>query len=105
VVIGPGGSKSNVPLLIDSGADVSVVPRTAAVAVGARLDRSSAPIQFLVGPDVTLEQAELAVEFDRYRFRGAFLVVDSGHGIVGRNILNALLLRLDGPRLEWSIGE
>lgn len=100
-VVGPGGSHSDVPLLIDSGADISVIPLGAAHTVGARIRRSTAPIRFLAGEELVLDQADLAVEFLRYRFRGAFLVVDSTHGIVGRNILNALRLTLDGPGLEW----
>ena len=89
-------------LVIDSGADVSVVPLAAASAVGAAMVRSTMPIQFLAGEEIVLDQAELAVEFLRYRFRGAFLVVDSTYGVVGRNILDAFRLTLDGPRLEWS---
>jgi len=104
-VIGPAGARADVPLLLDSGADVSVIPRAAASAVGALVGRSTAAIQFLVGREIVLEEAELAVEFMRYRFRGAFLVVDSSHGIIGRNILNGFALTLDGPRLEWAIAD
>ena len=103
--MGPAGAQVDVPLLLDSGADVSVIPSDAARAVGARLGRSSAAIQFLVGQEIVLEQAQLTIEFMRYRFRGAFLVLDSSYGIVGRNILNALTLTLDGPRLEWSVAD
>lgn len=104
-MVGPAGSHSDVPLVIDSGADISVVPRGAASAVGATIVRSTAAIQFLVGQEIALDQADLAVEFLRYRFRGAFLVVDSSYGVVGRNILNALKLVLDGPGLEWSVAD
>ncbi len=102
-IIGPAGARSDVPLVLDSGADVSVVPRASAIAVGARIGRSPAAIQFLVGQEIVREEAELAVEFLRYRFRGTFLIVDSSYGICGRNILNAIALTLNGPRLEWSI--
>ncbi len=104
-VVGPTGTRSNVLLILDSGADVSVVPAAAVAAVGAPIDGSTTAIQFLAGQEVVLEKAELAIEFLRYRFRGAFLVVDASYGIVGRNILNALALTLDGPRLEWSIAD
>jgi len=43
-------------------------------------------------------QAELQVEFLRFRFRGRFLLGESEYGVVGRNILNLLVLTLDGPR-------
>ena len=35
-------------------------------------------------------------------FRGQFLVIDQQVGILGRNILNALALVLDGPQQTWS---
>ena len=35
-------------------------------------------------------------------FRGQFLVIDEEVGILGRNILNALALLLDGPQQTWS---
>jgi predicted aspartyl protease len=104
-VIGPEGTRSNVPLLIDTGADVSVIPLAAANAVGAIISRSTAPIQFLAGQEIVVDQSDLAIEFVRYRFRGSFLVVDSEYGVVGRNVLNALALTLDGTRLEWSIAD
>ena len=40
---------------------------------------------------------------ERYRFSGRFVVTDADHGILGRNVLNALVLLLDGPRGEWSV--
>jgi len=86
-IVGPAGSRSDVPLVIDSGADLSVLPRGVASAVGAPIVRSTTAIRFLAGEEIVLDQAELAVEFLRYRFRGAFLVVDSTYGVVGRNIL------------------
>lgn len=35
-------------------------------------------------------------------FRGQFLVIDQEVGILGRNILKALALVLDGPQQTWS---
>ncbi len=34
--------------------------------------------------------------------RGRFLLIEQGWGILGRNILNALPILLDGPRLAWE---
>lgn len=102
-VVGPAGALTGVPLLLDSGADVSVVPVAAASAVGALIGPPRTAIQFMAGQEILVDQAELAIEFMHYRFRGAFLVVQSDYGVIGRNVLNALVLALDGPRLEWSI--
>lgn len=92
-----------VPLLIDTGADVSVIPLEVAAAVEAETRPSNAPIQLLDGGEITCLQANLTVEFLRYRFSGPFLVAGSRHGILGRNILNLLLVTLDGPNLLWSM--
>jgi hypothetical protein len=35
-------------------------------------------------------------------FRGQFLLIEHEWGIMGRNILNAVSLLFDGPRLTWG---
>ncbi len=35
------------------------------------------------------------------KFRGKFLLVESDMGILGRNILNSLVLLFDGKQLSW----
>lgn len=94
---------SDVPLLIDTGADISIVPLAVATTVGAVIQPSGVPIQFSTGAETVLDRAELTVEFLRYRFRGSFLVTESSYGIAGRNMLNLLMLTLDGPHLTWSL--
>ncbi|MGH7862519.1 MAG: aspartyl protease family protein, partial [Candidatus Dormibacteraceae bacterium] len=98
---GPGQmAQTNVPLLLDSGADVSVIPLSVARVGGASVEPAAVPVRFLGGDMVTYEQAMLTVEFGRYRFRGMFLVADVEYGVLGRNILNLLVLTLDGPGLS-----
>lgn len=102
-VRGPSNAAyQDVPLLIDTGADVSVIPLSVATAVGAATQPCSAPVQLYGGDQMTCLQAELSIEFLRYRVRGPFLVAESDYGILGRNIVNLLLITLDGPRLSWS---
>lgn len=40
--------------------------------------------------------------FLRRLFKGQYLVIDEGRGILGRDVLNHLALLLDGPRLRWD---
>jgi predicted aspartyl protease len=102
-VRGPNpGVYRDLPLLIDTGAEVSVIPRLAAEAVGADIRPSGIVLRFYDGSETRLEVADVELEFLRYRFRGSFLVADATYGIVGRNILNLLVLTLDGPSLTWS---
>lgn len=102
-LLGPNGTRADVPLLLDSGADVSVVPLSAVRAVGASIRPNRTPIRFLGEKEIFVDEADLAVEFLRYRFRGTFLVIESSYGVLGRNVMNALLITLDGPRLQWSM--
>ncbi len=103
-VRGPSDSADDIPMLIDTGSDVSVVPQAVAEAIGAPIHPSRVPVQFYTGAEEAWEEAELSVEFGRFRFEGLFLVVESSYGILGRNVLNLLMLTLDGPHLNWSAG-
>lgn len=104
-VRGPWGTTAvDVPMLIDTGSDVSVVPQAVVEAVGAAMSASRVPIEFYGGAGDAWDEAHLSVEFARYRFEGLFLVAESSYGILGRNVLNLLALTFDGPQLTWSIG-
>lgn len=103
LVRGPRGDEyRDVPLLIDTGADVTVLPIHVANAVGAVQHPSNVPILLFNTREITFLQAELQIEFLRFRFRGIFLLSESAYGIVGRNVLNYLVLTLDGPGQMWS---
>lgn len=95
---------ADVPMLIDTGSDVSVVPQTVVEAVGAPIHPTRVPIAFYSGVEEAWDEASLSVEFERFRFAGLFLVTPASYGILGRNVVNLLMLVLDGPRLSWSAG-
>jgi hypothetical protein len=97
-----GSTINDVMLLIDTGADTSLLPR----AVVERLGVTIPPGQYeLVGFDGSRSMAD-AVEVDvlflSKAFRGRYLLTDSEHGILGRDVLNSLRLVFDGPSEEWS---
>ena len=91
------------PLLIDTGADVSILPRHVVDGVGAPIEASNVRIRLYDGTEAACDTAELTVEIFRYRFHATFIVLDSEYGLLGRNILNLLLVTLDGPRESWSV--
>jgi hypothetical protein len=35
-------------------------------------------------------------------YRGRYLLIEDEHGVLGRDVLANVVLRLDGPRQEWS---
>ena len=98
-----GVAHLNVPVLLDTGADVTLVPRQAIEALGITV--LPARSYELVGFDGNRSLApvvELDLVFLDRTFRGLFLVIDQEWGILGRNILNAVHLSLDGPGRCWD---
>lgn len=94
---------SDVPMLLDSGADVTILPDATAVALGLDMiaDRRYELIGF--GGGIVLARAVQAeLSFCRRTFRGRFLLVEQEWGIIGRNVLNAVPLLFDGPHLTWN---
>jgi hypothetical protein len=91
----------DVPMLVDTGADVSLLPRSY--------------VESLVTPDAVQYELEgfdgskslapaVSAELKLWgkSFRGQFLLVDGWHGVLGRNVLNALKLVFDGPAGQWG---
>lgn len=99
-----GGVQTEVPMLLDTGADVSLLPKSAVDSLGSAA--LSDKLYELVGFDGSKSFAPVVrVEliFLSRTFRGQFLLIEQEWGILGRNVLNALPLLLDGPRLEWEL--
>ena len=98
-----GARAPDVPLLIDTGADVSLLPRAATERLGVSPEKGRR--YELVGFDGSRSFAEvviLDVIFFQRAFRGPYLLTDEARGILGRDVLNHILLLLDGPRGQWS---
>lgn len=98
-----GATWPDVQMLLDYGADVTMIPQAAAGLLGLAVDlnrqydlkgfdghRSSAPV------------VQVDIIFERWTFRGQFLLIDQSWGIIGRNVLNSVSLVFDGPSLTWD---
>lgn len=97
------GAVANVSMLIDSGADVSCLPRSA-IADLLDVDANAATyeIESFDGTKSFAPVAQLEIVFLGKSFRGQFLLVEGAYGFLGRNILNNVSLLLDGPALAWN---
>lgn len=97
-----GSECADVPMLIDTGADVTLIPEWVAARIG--LETTEDRRYELVGFDGQASAAPVAharMVLGGRAFNGRFLLHKGACGILGRNILNVLSLVMDGPRLEW----
>ena len=98
-----GNTTSDVPMLLDTGADVTLIPQSSVSQLGLAIDLSEG--NELMGFDGRLSVAP-AVQLDLILlgrvFRGRFLIINQEWGVIGRDIINHVSLLFDGPGLNWS---
>jgi hypothetical protein len=92
----------DVSMLIDSGADLTLIPRKCVDELGLRDE----PIEGCVlegfdGSMAVARAVNVELHFLQYVFKGTFAVTEAEIGVLGRNVINRLSLVLDGPRLTW----
>lgn len=96
-------TQTDVPMLLDTGADATLLPRAVADALGITVMQGQ---QYeLIGFDGSSSFApvvRLDLHFLGRTFKGQFLLIEQEWGVMGRNILNALSLIFDGPNLTWD---
>lgn len=97
-----GARVDGVAMLLDSGADVTLLPRTVVDLLGIKpLDEQYRLLSF----DDRVSDADAVrarLIFLKTRFRGTFLVVEGDVGVLGRNVLNSVRILLDGPAQSWE---
>lgn len=98
-----GRSAADVPMLMDSGADVTLLPRSSLERLG--VDSATGEEYELTAFDGTTSVSRavaMHLLFLGRTFRGRFLTTDGECGVLGRDILNHLAILHNGPGLEWS---
>jgi hypothetical protein len=97
-----GEGIADVPMLIDSGADVTLLSKSAVASLG--IVGTGERYQLVAFDGTTSESEAVRVDlvFMGRRFRGRYLLIDAEVGVVGRDVLNHVRLLLDGPALSWE---
>jgi hypothetical protein len=90
----------DVPMLLDTGADVSLLPRSHVSSL-ASPDAKEYELEAFDGTKSTAPAVTAELLLLGKSFRGQFLLVDGWHGVLGRNVLNNLSLLFDGPARRW----
>ena len=98
-----GATVDEVSMLLDSEADISALPK--AVVDALALPVGDRAYEVMAYDNCVRECPTVGAEvvFMRGHFKGRFIVLDNDVGVLGRNILNHLVVTLDGPRLEWNV--
>ncbi|MDQ3005240.1 MAG: retropepsin-like domain-containing protein [Chloroflexota bacterium] len=98
-----GASLSDVPLLIDTGADVTLLSREVVERLGIEpVDDEAYEVQGFDGESKLVKIVQLELIFLGRKFAGQFLLIDQPMGILGRNILNEVSILFDGPQVKWD---
>ncbi|MEO8495094.1 MAG: hypothetical protein ABI614_08490 [Planctomycetota bacterium] len=93
----------DVKLLIDSGADVTLLPKAAIESLALELDPDAQyELAGFDGKRSMAAAADLDLVFADTVIRGRYLLTDDSVGILGRDVMNFFVLLLNGPAGEWS---
>lgn len=92
-----------VPMLLDSGADVTLIPQASADQLGlVAAPNEGYELMGFDGSTSVAQVVTLDLIFLKRVFRGRFLLTNQTWGILGRDVLNHVSLLLDGPGLNWN---
>jgi len=98
-----GASLANVPMLIDTGADVTLISENIVSQLGLSIEENE---QYeLMGFEGNISVASVVcgkMGFLGRTFRGRFLLIEREWGVIGRDVLNHLVSIFDGPKLNWE---
>ena len=103
---GPDATRIEAQMLVDTGADVSLIPRAIVDAINAAPTGRTMDVVSFDDHKSARPVIAASMHLGKYKINAELLLHDEGEtiGIIGRNILNLLYVVLDGPTGVWSVG-
>jgi hypothetical protein len=96
-------SEGGQQLLIDTGADLTLLPRAVVARIGVSIENNAQyQVPAFDGTTSFMPVEVLDVIFLNRVYRGKYLLIDAPIGVLGRDVLNHLRLLFDGPGRQWS---
>ncbi len=90
-------------MLLNSGADVTLVPQAVVAHLGVTVvPGSQLKLMGFDGNTSPAQIVDIELTFLGRIYRGEFLLIDQEYGVLGRNLLNTVGLVFDGPHLAWG---
>jgi predicted aspartyl protease len=94
---------AEVPMLIDTGADQTLIPKSVADLLGLPHLETYSVLEGFDGSRSEAQAVSCIVKFLNGTFEGRYLVLATQDcGILGRNILKYFRLIMDGPQQSWD---
>lgn len=91
-------------MLLDTGADLTLVPKFAVEHLDLDFSQSSeVRLETLEGNKSLAQTVELQITFANEKFQAKFPLIEQNYGVIGRNILNYFRIEFDGLNLWWKI--
>ncbi len=98
-----GERVKNIPVLLDTGADISLLPRQTVENLDIQpIPNKNFKLEGYDGIEKTVDVYHFQVIFLNKRFTGKYCLIEDNIGILGRDILNRLSILFDGNNLIWS---
>lgn len=98
-----GKRVKNISVLLDTGADISLLPRQSVESLEIKpLLNESFNLEGFYGVEKSAKVYYFQVIFLNKRFTGNYCLIDEEIGILGRDILNQLSILFDGNNLVWK---